>query len=225
MKKEAYFRMMGISKKAGVGGELASAALSPLIPIVGKYTGLPGAAAKVIGDTSSTEEYDKDPTSGYFPFVSSYRLQRRRNEIPTVIGAKNKNKTRHQFFGGLLGNLAGAATGGIIGGLAGAGTGYAVGDGEGAAMGALPGIALGSIIGISAPNLIGGLAALIKRKRTLEEQKAYEEGSALSNYIPGVAAYNQFKNYGVLLGDEYKKAREQHYKKNKKNKKENKQEA
>lgn len=79
---------------------------------------------------------------------------------------------------------------------------------------------IGAMAGIFAPNVIGALLAAFKRKRTQAEQKEYEEEGTLGNYlIPGAAVYNNWKNLGFLMGDEYKKLREASYKKNKKSKK------
>ena len=97
----------------------------------------------------------------------------------------------------MLGGTAGGVGGGVIGG--------ALGGGEGAALGA----GIGAGVGMVAPHLVGALAALIAKKRTIEEQKAYEETGAAANYLlPGAAVYNNWKNIGFLLGDEYKQHRQ-----------------
>lgn len=217
MKKQAYLKMFGLDKKSGVGSQMTSAAIfggtDRLLGFNTPLLALPGMAAKIINDKSSTKDYDESPVVGILPGVSSYRVQRRRNQIPAVIKAK-KSQTGHELAGNLLTNISGSLAGLLAGKALAEYTGNTA-DTPLYGMG-------GAIVGATAPNLVAMLAALITKKRTLKEQKEYEESSPLKNYIPGVSTYNQLKNFGVLTGDQYKKAREQNYKKKteKKDKKE-----
>ena len=211
MNKNAYFKMFGLNKKATTPGEqFASAYVTGMFPYAGLINAAGDLGARFGGNAESTEDYENSAV-GWIPGVSAYRLGRRRNQAAKLIGAK-KNQAINQFLGSLTGTLAGGAVGGVGGGAIGA----ALGGGQGAAIGAGVGAGVGAI----APHVVAALAALISKKRTIKQQKQYEENGGLANYlVPGAPVYNTWKNLGFLMGDEYKQHRQKAYAKNKKEKK------
>ena len=79
----------------------------------------------------------------------------------------------------------------------GAGIGGLLGKGKGALLGA--GIAGGTTI---AANLIGTIAAAIKKRRTKEEQIESDKRSVLKKYlVPGTAIYDYWKRMGRSQGE------------------------
>lgn len=81
----------------------------------------------------------------------------------------------------------GWATSASLAGLVGAGIGHRFGK-------TMEGRLIGLFGTAVAAPLIGRLAAAITRRRTLEEQRKHDEGSAwLESIIPGLSSYNSAK--------------------------------
>lgn len=216
MKKKSYFKMFGLNKKATTPTEeIIASHVSSAIPYVAYVNGPADLAGRIIGDNTSTKDYD-DSALGYVPGISAYRVQRRRAEAAKLLGA-DKTQQVNQFLGGLTGTLLGGGIGGGAGALLGKAIGDASNVEDGGTAGALMGAGIGAATGAIAPHLIAGLAALIKRRRTAAEQKEYEQNGGVGNYlIPGMATYNDYKSKGFLMGDEYKQLRQKAHGKNKK---------
>jgi hypothetical protein len=69
---------------------------------------------------------------------------------------------------------------------------------------------------MGAPNLVGAIAAAIKRRRTKEEQIDSDKKSVLKKYlVPGTAVYDYYKRIGRSQG-EREEAKENNKKDNKK---------
>ena len=216
MNKQAYFKLFGLNKKATTPTEeIVASHVTSAIPYVAYVNGPADLAGRIIGDNTSTKDYDKS-NLGYLPGVSSYRVQRRRAQAAKLLGAK-KNQQVNEVLGGLTSTLLGSGVGGGLGALLGRKIGDASGVQDGAAAGTLMGAGIGAATGVIAPHFIAALAALIKRRRTADQQKDYEENGSAANYlIPGMATYNDYKSKGFLMGDEYKKLRQKAYSKSKK---------
>lgn len=130
-------------------------------------------------------------------------IQERRKEIPQILAAKKNSQSIHQPLGNLLGTFLSTSVGAALGGALG---------------GSKESIMYGGAIGAATPSLVAALAALLSRRRSLEQQKKYEQSSPLLNYLPGVSIYNMFKNRGVLMSDEYQQARKKKHAEDKKKK-------
>jgi len=78
MNKQAYFKLFGLNKKATTPTEeIVASHVTSAIPYVAYVNGPADLAGRIIGDNTSTKDYDKS-NLGYLPGVSSYRVQRRR---------------------------------------------------------------------------------------------------------------------------------------------------
>lgn len=200
------------TKQAGPKGELASTLVQNfLYPLIGP-TGVGLGASAGSMDTPATEEAEKEwdahPGKAWLPGVSAYRLNRRHRR-QLVDDKGNSPHAIAQGFGPITSTLAAMLAGGAAGGALGAGVGGTFGVDDSHAKGALLGGGVGALAGTGAlggiallANLLGGpIAAAMTKRRTAEEQRAYNNSSTLKEYlIPGVAPYNAWKTTGRVFG-------------------------
>ena len=148
------------------------------------------------------KQYNKNDLASFLPFVSPYRLVKRRMAVSNEL-TKGKNVRKSlmsEVFGPII--VSAALTG------AGAGIGYFLADRKAknnpnirdkkeykqnaALLGALAGLGTNAIF-----NTAGTLSALFTKTRNTKEQTKYEKGKYLYNYlVPGYGIYNVFKNLG-----------------------------
>ena len=149
---------------------------------------------------------DQNQVSGaaWIPTQGSARMGLRRALLSNVAGSKNKYKPVHQSLGTLAQIAGGTSLGAFIGAAAGSDRSYS-GTFSRALKGA--GVGLGTVAGA---HLLAALIAAATPKRTLKQQKQYEQSGTqtAANYlIPGAPSYNGWKSIGTMLGDQYQKTR------------------
>lgn len=181
--------------------------------MIGAGQGIPGLIGRAVGmfdepaEEDERADMDRSALRGVLiPGVGGYRNERRMKGI-----LKNdKGETPHywsQNFGGLTSTGALA----LLGSLVGTGASYAQNRragytpkqsiGYGLEYGAPAGAATGAGLGLLA-SLAGGIGAAFTKRRTKEEQQAYNNTSTWKNWlIPGNADYNHWKAVGRNVGD------------------------
>ena len=195
-----------------IGAGTVQQLLGQSIPTLGYPISLVGATRHVTGALQDKPDMDQNQVSGYawIPTQAAARMGKRRALLSNAAGSKNKWKPLHQ----IIAPGAQLAGGTVLGALAGAFSG--IGQDQNtinrrAFYGALSGM------GITAgAHLIAAIAAACTPKRTLKQQKQYEQSGAqtAANYlVPGRSTYNGWKSIGVMLGDQYQKARKKDGKK------------
>ena len=200
------------------GMEKSSSALSDIlsgwspvnmIPYLNSAVALPATIAGVASPATEDDEAEMDKHNlrpWFIPGLASYRTSRR-------WSADAKGHRLSQVLGPLTSTLAasglGAGLGAGIGALTNLSGKHPGRAGAGAGIGALSGAAIG---GVTAP-LVAAIAALAKKRRSDKEHEDYLKGSTLSEYlVPGVAAYNNLKTTGHIIGKSKKRREAEHEK-------------
>jgi hypothetical protein len=192
-------------KKASAKGEIGSMFAWNLVPWLGIPGNAIGSSAGSVDQAATKEEeeaWDKKPS--YALGRGAYRSNRRQKRQLL----NDKGTTPHYFSQGF-----GTGTALLASILAGAGAGSAIGAGLGATsgsarkalalagVGASTGAGFGGGIGLLATLAAPGLALLTKR-RTKEQQKAYANSPTTAEYlVPGLGVYNMWKTVGRSIGD------------------------
>lgn len=167
-----------------------------------------GAYIGGLASNVESEDGKREAVRALIPGVGSYRFGNRiRSQVLKELddikankdyaGARPKAHAIAEHLGGLTSPLAAA----LLGGALGAGAGGLTGKGENAAFGAGVG-AIGGAATAGLAQVIGAIAAGIKRRRTKEEQIKSDKGSLLAKYLlPGVSTYDYYKRIGRSQGD------------------------
>lgn len=196
-KSESYKIVKRILEKhAGIGNDIllgtaGNTALNMIVPAGGGIAGLTGMLHGMTTPTPSLEdiqEMDETPGRSAIPGVGSSRVWRRRRALRKLLKDKPGyfNLPLSELSGALL-NPALMMAGGALGGDTGAAIGLGIGGG-------------GSVL--------GSLAALLTKRRSLEEQARVENSktrAVLRHIVPGLAAYDYWKGMGAtrnLSGDD-----------------------
>lgn len=178
--------------------------------------------------TDNPEDAKVDSGMNWIPaYGTSQVIQQRRNLSKQMGNEHDKATAASEQFGGLTANLLPALSLALLGGYAGYKHGDARASAlqkdfklpEGAdktfasmhqdnlarmgqsirAGDAAIGATVGGMTGASLGPVMGSLLALIRRRRTPEAQKAYEQGGKAMNWLlPGAAEYNAFKARGFI---------------------------
>ena len=182
--------------------------------------------------TDTPEDAKADSGMNFIPgYGTSQVIQQRRNLSKQLGNEHDKATAASEQFGGMTANLLPAVVLAALGGYAGYKHGDAKAKALAAeqktpswvdpefaqrhadslaAMGSsvrtgstAVGAALGGLLGGSAGPVMGSLLALLRRRRTTDEQRAYEQGSKAINWlVPGAAEYNAFKARGYIHGQQ-----------------------
>lgn len=125
--------------------------------------------------------------------------------VPGVAAYRNMRRVKRQTeaddgtHSRLWSQLIGPTTSTALTTGIGAAIGHAVDKEDGALLGGLAGLGTAGVA-----NVLAGIIAAIRRRRTPEEQRAYANsgiGTGAAEYlVPGVAAYNHFKTVGAAMG-------------------------
>lgn len=185
-------------------GSVGSVALSPLTAGATGAANFVGGIAGLIQKAPTDEELmkmDRERGWSYVPGVAGNRLNRRYKKQLV----NDKGSAAPRLWSHLLGpataalTTIGAATlaGGLIGGAT---NGFKTDEN------ALVGAGIGAGLGLTGWGLTEGvispLAALLKPRRTKEEQRAAANSSTLKQwFVPGTAQYDFWKSMGRAIGD------------------------
>lgn len=114
-----------------------------------------------------------------------YSIGRRLRDSADISNAQGKH--------GTLGYVS-EGTGTLTGMLIGSGLGGAIGG----AIGGRKGADRGSLIGTATPTILAAIAALVRRRRTVQEQVDNDTGARilLKHIVPGLAQYDAYKRIG-----------------------------
>ncbi|MDO4568784.1 MAG: hypothetical protein Q4D38_00190 [Planctomycetia bacterium] len=174
-------------------------ALTPLSPIYGLGS-LGGYGAGLVGPTPSLTEISKmdaTPARSLIPAIGPMRSIMRRKALRNILKDRTSKSDISVPISESLGSSTGTAIGTTLGALAGYGaSGFVSKDPNDRALVTL----LGGAAGLASSTLLPGLIALLRKRRTLEQQRTYENnaGTIAKNYlIPGYGTYNQFKSLGA----------------------------
>ena len=168
----------------GVVGDSLAGAFGVPSGVVGDFAGM----AMPVPTIQDIKKMDQNAPAAFIPGFGKARLMMRSRAVRNLLKDRADQYTVPwaDWFGSSTSLLASGAAGAGIGGLAGGGRGAIVGAGLGLGLG-------------GAATIGSSIAALAKRRRTLEEQAAAEnDGSTLARLlIPGVANYNAWKRLGA----------------------------
>lgn len=200
--EDAIKKRIGMNKKADAVSDM-----------IGAGQGVPGLVGRAIGmfdepaDEEERADMDRSALRGVLiPGVGGYRNERRMKGI-----LKNDKGGTPHYWSHNFGGLANTAALAFLGSLVGTGLSYAqnrregykpsAAIGYGLEYGAPAGAAMGAGAGLLA-SIIGSAGAAFTKRRTKDEQKAYNNTSTLKNWlIPGNADYHHWKTVGRNIGD------------------------
>ena len=185
--------LMKIAEATPLSDSLGTMLWSPLYPVTAI-----GATAGLLSD--DLKKHRDSKLKALLPGVGAYRIGERlssqvkhEQEDADKKNRKDVRPVAHAMsegFGPITSTAAAALAGLVAGGAT-----------TGRHSGAMAGAGLGAA-GAIAANLIGAIAAAIKRRRTKEEQMKSDEKSVLLKYlIPGLATYDSYKRLGRSQGD------------------------
>lgn len=226
----SYKEAVGFVKQAGIYGDIArsiagNAGAGLFVPGAAGLSELGGTIHGIATDEPETAKVNSN--MNWIPaYGTSQVVQQRRNLSRQMGNYDDKLTAASERFGGLTANLLPALVLAGLGGYA----GYKFGDkparfaaeqmakdpysgvsqadvNEMAMAGRVGsaglGAGVGAMVGGLAGPTMGTLLALLRRRRTADEQKAYEQGGKAKNWLlPGAAEYNRYKAQGFIHGQQ-----------------------
>lgn len=225
-----YKQAVGLVKQAGIYGDIArSTAGNVGAGMVVPYgSGLANLGGTIHGIATEDPETAKvNSGMNWIPaYGTSQVVQQRRNLSRQMGNYDDKLTAASEQFGGLTANILPALLLAGLGGYAGwkfgekpartAATEMAKDPHSGVTQADIDnmtnagrvgtaglGAGVGAMVGGLAGPTMGTLLALLRRRRTPEEQKAYEQGGKAMNWLmPGAAEYNKYKAQGFIHGQQ-----------------------
>jgi hypothetical protein len=195
----------GTSPLSDVGMSIPGGIVAGLIPGGSILANIASTAGGITGLVDNTDEAEVKKLNqegnkwlSMLPGVAPYRNMKRRKELASRLGGG-------EGYEKPISEQLGSITSGILPLLLTTAGGAAIGHATGSEGGALKGTMIGAATGLGATTLaklVSVIAAGIKARRTEDQQKQYEQGSVLANYLlPGAAEYNALKSFGYSQGE------------------------
>lgn len=195
----------GTSPLTDLGMSIPGGIVTGIIPggsILANIAGTAGTITGLVEDTDESEVKELNQKGNKWlsmiPGIAAYRTMKRRKELASRLGGG-------EGYEKPISEQLGSITSGILPLLLATAGGAAIGHATGDDRGALKGTMIGTATGLGATTLaklVAMAAAGIKARRTEDQQKQYEQGSVLANYLlPGAAEYNALKSFGYTQGE------------------------